>query len=305
MRSVALIAVLLLSLLAGCAGDEAAPVDDDEQIFEDFDDDIAADKGQIRGVVVDATITPIADAVVTIRNTELSMTTNQDGAFLFSDLEPGAYFLEIQKTGYTPIQTSTQVTAGEVPDILRVQLEADPQSLPVANTVSQNGYTGCSFLFGITSLRWACDDIDSPEMVRVDTGMETPPDAIQAEMRWEATQLLGNEMRMFVRNGNGPDETINRDYIGLISGASPLTCYAKLGASCSDDTGLSNDTWTGWVHIDGAAGCANGCVPTPLGGAGLGVMVGQHYEAFFTTFVNMLPDEGWTFIADGAHPERQ
>lgn len=296
-----IVALLITALLAGCS-ESKGPVEPEDDTFEEFEDDVDADTGMIRGVVVDTGIVPVVGITVTLAGQDLSTTTNDKGAFQFTDLEPGTYFLEVGGNGYEATQTSATVIAGELPDVLRIQVKLNPQTLPMAVTYQATGHTGCSFLFGITSLRWACDDVDPPLHARFDTGLTEAPSAIQAEMSWKSTQAAGDQMRMFVRNGNGPDDTINNNYIGLISGVSPLTCQTPLGVSCSDDTGLSNETFTGWIHVDGAAGCLNGCTDTPIGGAGAGVMVDQDYEVFLTVFTNLVPDESWTYIADGDYP---
>ena len=299
MRVVWTLLLLTTVTLAGCSDDPAPEVED--PTFDEFDAPVAPDRGVIRGVVVDTAIVPLAGATVTLAGLERSTTTNENGAFQFDDLEPGSYFLEVRLLGYETVQSGTSVEAGEISSVLRIQLKPNPSTLPTAVTLQAAGHTGCSFLFGITSLRWACDDVDPPQHARFDIG-GSAPEAIQAEMSWRSTQLAGNEMRMFVRNANEAGSSINADYIGLISGPSPLTCTTPLGVSCSDDTGLSNETWTGRVNVDGASGCATGCVDSPLGPAGAGVMIDQDYDVFLTVFRNMLPSDGWTYIADGNHP---
>ena len=202
MRTILLALILATVTLAGCS--ETAPPVEEDPTFEAFDDTIDADLGIIRGVVVDTAIIPIADVAITIAGRGDTTTTNEDGAFQFTDLEPGTYFLEVNKVGFEETQTNADVVAGEVPSILRIQLQPNPAELPTAVTLQAAGHTGCSFLFGITSLRWACDDVDPPLHARFDVG--TPvPDALQAEMIWDATQRAGNGGRLFVAVVDGPD----------------------------------------------------------------------------------------------------
>ncbi len=300
-----LLALLVLTTaFAGCASDDAAPADEDLEQFQDFDDEVSEDLGIIRGVVVDATIAPIAGAEVTLPGLSMTATTNEKGAFQFVDVTPGLHQMRVSMVGYESVNAVAEAKAGEISPVVRVQLFEDPQSIPIAVTYSAKAYTGCSFRFGITSLRWACDDVDPPLTARFDTGLTQPPTVMQSEMTWRSNQALGDDMRMFVRNGDGPDNTHNFDYIGLMDGSNPLTCYSDGATTCGDEHGLDPETWTGWVHVDGAASCFNGCVDTPIGGAGAGFMVAQGYEVYLSVFVNMVPDEGWTFVADGHHPAR-
>lgn len=116
MRAWMAVVALLAVGLAGCS--ESAPADDGVELGDgtkvDFDDVQTTDTlGAISGVIVDDTITPVADITVQIVGGD-SQTTGDDGIFVFEGLEPGVYFLEVNGTGYGAVQTTADVQAGEV-----------------------------------------------------------------------------------------------------------------------------------------------------------------------------------------------
>src|ERR1041385_538006 len=108
-------ALLVLVLLAGCSGSPHKKASNDPADQANFDQLglHATDKtGVIRGVVFDEAIKPVANATVnlTAGTTAAGVThTGADGAFGFSDLEPGTYFLHANKTGFIEVQQSAEV----------------------------------------------------------------------------------------------------------------------------------------------------------------------------------------------------
>lgn len=109
----ALLAALLASfVLAGCAGDgggepgdggEAPPLD--------------RDKGAITGLLLDDAFRPIPDGLLLLQPVGLTATSDGNGEFSFSDLDPGAYTLRVQSEGHEAAPLGVDVVAGEYTEI--------------------------------------------------------------------------------------------------------------------------------------------------------------------------------------------
>ncbi|HUR62347.1 MAG TPA: carboxypeptidase-like regulatory domain-containing protein [Candidatus Thermoplasmatota archaeon] len=106
--------------------------------------------GGIRGVVVDAAITPIMNAAVALSGTTLTTKTDRAGIFTFSGLKPGDYFFTVSKPGYTTVQSSTTVQAGVAePPVVKVEIAMVPGKQPYVESWKLNGFYECAFSFGI------------------------------------------------------------------------------------------------------------------------------------------------------------
>lgn len=85
--------------------------------------------GTITGYVTKAPsgTEPVAGVTVSILSTGQSTTTGSNGAFLFTDMQPGTYSLQFTKTGYTTNTRMVHVVAGE-------ENHCDVQLTPVNET---------------------------------------------------------------------------------------------------------------------------------------------------------------------------
>lgn len=146
MRGVVAALSLVLVVLSGCSGGEGGGADGDTS-FEDFDVEVTATTGAIRGVVVDERITPIPDATVKLTgsNTEQSATTDTEGRFAFSNLAPGTYFLAVSALLHSPSQTSVDVVAGVAdPPITKVLLSRLFDQQPFTEQTKIDGFIQCN-----------------------------------------------------------------------------------------------------------------------------------------------------------------
>ncbi|MFQ5650079.1 MAG: TonB-dependent receptor domain-containing protein [bacterium] len=76
--------------------------------------------GAISGKIVDdKTGRPLAGIRVSIKGTSRIVKTGRDGSYLFADLSPGEYILQVMKEGYRPLESSVSVKANEVDFALR------------------------------------------------------------------------------------------------------------------------------------------------------------------------------------------
>lgn len=283
--------MLAIALLAGCAddGSPAAPVDGDDDKFDDVD--VAKDKGIIRGLVLDPSITPIAGATVQIRDGP-SAESNQDGAFLFNDLDPGTYFLDISKLGYESVQSSATVVAGvKDPAILKIQMVRDLENLPSTQEYQFDGFIQCSFTAVVVGLN-ACGladiagvPLDDPLITYTIEGDNYA--FAQTELTWESTQPLGDQLSLMYSWDCG--ETLLCDH--EVTGTSPLTLQANrtvLESMSVAEEGL-------FVRVFGTD-------TTAVEDSGVGATLDQRFTHFTTIFYGFEPDEGWTLVEDGSHP---
>ena len=293
MRSLSLFLLIAIAF-AGCAEDGGPATDGPEETAVDEELQATDETGVIRGVVVDETVTPVVGAKVLVKGVELEETTNDDGSFGFSDLEPGTYFLEISKIGFDAVQTSAEVVAGvDRPDIVRVQMVKNPGELPFVQTsqFSANLLCGLSVdatAFGCTVLRPTEPYI--PEVNAEVKDFEILPDWLQVEMFWASTQPLGEGL---VLNIARCCDNSNIGGNGTQQGVSPLTAWvvkSEMEALEILESGVEIRVFP--AGVDGTA----------VIGFGFGAVVDQQVEWFTNEFYNFSPDEGWTFIEDGAHP---
>lgn len=138
-------ALLAVALLSGCVGSGGDPTTDDLPGLS-----VDQQTGGIRGVVVDGAIAPVAGAKVALANDGPSTVSDKAGLFTFTHLKPGDYFLSVSKPGYTTVQQSATVTAGDAtPPIVKVQIALVPGKQPYLETYKLNGFYECAFSFGI------------------------------------------------------------------------------------------------------------------------------------------------------------
>lgn len=290
MKVWSLIIALVAVALAGCAGDAPAPVDEDEQKFDDID--VGDDEGAIRGIILDPSITPIEGATVTVKDQDLETRSNADGAFLFAGLAPGTYFLEVAKVGYTATQTSVSVEAGvDTPPIVKVQLTPDPSSVPFTQTFQYEGFMQCSFALvavGFNACGFA-SDVTGQDFGEVLVRHQTAgvPDFAQTEMVWESTQPLGDALSLMYSWDCG--DTFLCDH--GTEGPSVLVLQADREVL---ETAIESE---GDLFVR-VFGTESSLAP----GSNLGATIEQSFTHYTNAFYGFTPDEGWLFVEDGAHP---
>ncbi|MGB1585655.1 MAG: carboxypeptidase-like regulatory domain-containing protein [Thermoplasmatota archaeon] len=162
-----LLLLLLAATLAGCA-DDAAPADEDPL-------PVTATTGCLLGVVVDETITPVADATVRVASEGLEQATDGDGAFQFCDLSPGTYFVAVDKPLYSSMQSSWDVKAGVAdPAPLKMQIQRIPGLVAYVDTHQFEGFYECAF-----ATVFITDSCDMAARTAHDAGAEPVPRNLQ------------------------------------------------------------------------------------------------------------------------------
>lgn len=292
--------LLLTAILAGCA-DEGATASDEPTT--QIDDDLVAtdDTGVIRGVVVDAAIVPISGVTVTLQSGE-SATSLDDGSFGFSDLEPGTYFLTATKPGYDGVQSSAEVVAGvALPPVTRVQMTQNLSSLPFVETSQYAANLRCGLAipsnpanigaFGCSVIR-GTEEIVGENNAEVKV-FETIPDWFQTEMYWRSTQPAGDSLILDIAHCCDNDDISETS---STFGPSPLTAWAtKEEILAHEDGAIATDGIEIRVFPHGNEAIRDAT------GERVGVILDQSVNWISNEFYNFIPDEGWTFIEDGAH----
>jgi hypothetical protein len=292
MRTLALVSAAAL-LLAGCSQSSA----DGPEPTTDFDElNLAptATTGVIRGVVVDEAIRPLANAIVTLTPGDKTAQSNANGLFGFQGLDPGTYFLRVEKAGYNATQTSTAVVAGVVdPATVRVLLVLNPRTTPYFEAFSYDAFITCGFAIVVTSV--GCNtfpDIGEAlgDSVYFHFDFEVLPWWTQGELVWEQTQAAGGSMIWEAVNNNVPPPQPHYGY--RETGPSPALAYIN-------QTILEEEQE--WVLEDGITyRIFGGPHPTCTGvGFGCGVTLNQRFSSFVHHFYNFVPFEGWRFTVDG------
>lgn len=291
-------------LVAGCASDPS-PAQDVEDAGEDIAVTVSATTGAIRGVVVDEAIRPLVNAAVKVNtaNGPLTANTTESGAFAFSQLEPGTYFVEASKFGFNGVQQSVDVVAGDAePPVVRMLLTTNPAEVAYVSAQQASGFILCT-----TSVVAVCG---APEVVnelivcdifQVCLGPLTPdrfgfylyyePNAtmVQAEMLWDSTQTLSTQLSLSMENIEGCEADSN-EYVEGVSGDSPIYNIA-------DQEELERGT------IGGECGIWYSVFSGDTAGTPLGVTVQQKFDIYSHAFYGYAPFEGWRLTEHGEPPQ--
>lgn len=303
---VLVVGLMLGAMLAGCSEEPVGA--DEEPIFDDIELDATDDTGVIRGVVIDATITPIQGATIRIASLELETTSNANGAFGFSGLDPGTYFMEASRIGYNTIQQSVEVVAGvDEPAVTKFLLEADPSQLPFVMVFQWDGFIQCSFSFIA-----ACAIGGSTVGDEFSTTFELDRPGVtylQSEAIWETTQAVSPNLQLWQQAAgeggctfdaqNAPSPNVINTTFGDYNVHGDEDCFRTLG----NTTNLYLRMFSG--SIDGTfPPTANGCYP-PIPGVigslcmGVGATLQQSFTVYNHVFYGFKPVDGWQFSVDG------
>lgn len=286
-------AVAIALMLAGCA-EEPEPAE--EQTFE-LDQQLEATEttGVLRGVVVDNAIVPIEGATITLTGTGATTTSNAEGAFGFADLDPGTYFFEVAKLGFTSVQQSAEVEANvDQPPIVRVQLVPDASFVdPFTEMLQYSGFYQCGTSAVVVCAApgivagWA----GQPDPVAIDSSTptfywESLPEFIQTEMVWESTQTLSTQLYYEME---ALDTACTGDvFLANAEGDSPIRTRVNR-------TVMEESTIGGECGIYYSVFSGNGDLP-------VGFSLEQRFTWYITSFYGFEPDEDWWFVHDGNHP---
>lgn len=264
--------MLVVVLLAGCS---AAPDAKDTQdgafaALDEVDAGTSATRGAIKGVVVDEAIRPVAGANVTLVPGSATVATDESGVFVFDDLEPGTYFLNASLSGYTTVQASADVVAGEIASIkMLVQRVFVPT--PRHETMHYEGFMPV-FLSAASFVA----EVVAPGSTGCTCAWQLEPD--QNGLTTFVYEVTGESL---AENPAPVYGTIYWEFIGdpgtqIESAHGNFPVYEVMPR----DT-FANDTTTWTVRVTGSQW----------------VHVNTSYDVYLTLWYNSVPPEGWSFVA--------
>ncbi len=294
-------ALLFAALLAGCAtkGTEASSTSD-----PGIDVKSTATTGVIKGVVVDAAIKPLVKALVTIKagGKTLTNSTNANGGFGFSGLEPGTYFVSASKLGFAAGQTSVEVKANDDnPPTIRIALEAEKGFVkPYAVGEKFSGYIECGvgtivILVAVCAVPNIAGDITDDtfsHFITLDAGV---PSWITGELVWQSSQALGGSLKIAVRSST-LDAWNQGSYIAGVNsstGPSPLK-YAASKADI-DKAGLGNNS----IGLELDVFTSNGVCDPVANVCVAGATLQQKFDLITHMFYGFRPLADYRFTKDG------
>ncbi|MET0394883.1 MAG: TonB-dependent receptor [Chitinophagaceae bacterium] len=123
--------------------------------------------GTIAGTVRTADDQHAALVTVMLKHTKKSLLTAEDGSFVFRNLQPGAYELEISMVGYETASQQVTVEANKTTDVsFRLQL-SDKQ---LQEVIVRSGLRGYKANTVSSSLRLQAPLLETPQNIQVVTG---------------------------------------------------------------------------------------------------------------------------------------
>ncbi|MHB1262254.1 MAG: carboxypeptidase-like regulatory domain-containing protein [Thermoplasmatota archaeon] len=135
--------LLVLVALAGCAGSNNDPLADAGDDAPELE--VTETTGGIRGIVVDQSIVPVQGSKVTLSGGQ-NTTSDAEGLFRFTGLEPGDYFVSVSKPGYSAVQQAASVVAGVAdPPLVKVLLTRLTTAQPYLDFYKLDGFYECGF----------------------------------------------------------------------------------------------------------------------------------------------------------------
>ena len=295
MRVLVAVAVAMM-VLAGCSDAPEAQTQSAEPEI-DYGVEATSTTGVIRGYVVDEAIRPIVNVAVTLQALNQTKTTTDDGAFGFQDLEPGTYFLSASKQGFTSVQTSVEVIAGDsAPPVTKISLVAVPSEQPYVEAFATQAYITCGLAVVATSV--GCSTFPDVGRQLGDNvyfffEFSTLPMWTQGELVWQQTQPAGGAMIWEIidpnQGGTPQSHTGYRE-----TAASPALAYINTTLLAENEE---------WVVGEGNGvqyRIFAGPHPTCTGvGFGCGLTLQQQMTAYVHNFFNFAPEDGWRFTVDG------
>lgn len=139
MRWTGVVLALVLAT-AGClssGGSEGEPVRQAKA-------DVTEATGGIEGTVTDEAVQPVANATLRVTETGRTATTEPDGSFAFSTVQPGSYTLTVNASGFVSAQQEVRVEAGEVSTV-EIVLARVASEDAFTQTLELKGFFECGF----------------------------------------------------------------------------------------------------------------------------------------------------------------
>lgn len=112
------------------------PISDDDLLDEDT--------GAVQGHVYSEDLLPIVNALVALRGTDVTDTTDESGFFLFRGVTPGKYTLDVVSLGFDSTARAVNVDAGQVATLEVVLIKIAVPDLVYAEVLQHAGFLECA-----------------------------------------------------------------------------------------------------------------------------------------------------------------
>lgn len=330
----ATIAILALALLApalaGCLG---VGGDDDGSGSDGLDTksraEVTSDEGGIEGVVTDPAVQAVEEASVSLEELGVSTTTQDDGSFAFSNVQPGAYTLNITKDGFIPTERSIEVDAGTVATV-EVVLTHQPTTTPYMQQFEFKGFMECSagvaggafILSSNVCSEGPLGDATNTETVftheiqpnpwQIVTEVDWEPATPISDRFWLSAETIGfsNAWKVAYTNVQETAPIVSvTDRQDLTNIARNFTAICEGEEDPETTSNQASDAYCNHDPIDAGAeiyvevsaqsgGQTTVNTPDPLFPVGVGASVQQDFTIFQTVFYNAPACEGYSIIED-------
>lgn len=308
-HSVVPLSVLLALVLAGCSANPTADAAE-EVSFDDIAVEATATTGLIRGIVVDERIVPIVEASIALRGApaERTATSDEEGRFVFGDLEPGTYFLTVTSPRHREVQASAEVVAGvDEPPLVRVQMERLFSQDPYSVQIAQDGFFECSqagaglysssncvydpyrWAFGPPSPTQPIDNVTKQEREwHADVGAGWQQ--LVFEMIWEPTTQSTSTNMGIVVSTYKPERDASH-WFAEFEGGTPLRGQIDVGVEHESASGVEPSQ----IPVEGINQMSY-FVSVRKDGFLPGVAINQKFTIYLTMFHYGVPGDGWSFV---------
>ena len=133
------VGIVLILLLAGCAGNGDKAVPSGAEVISSDDSDAV---GAVSGTVVDDEQRPMIDVTVRLDPLQRSTKTSTEGRFVFARVPIGIYTLNASLTGFHSSELRVNITEGRTETAL-VTLVALPSAVAYYETFPYSGIQRC------------------------------------------------------------------------------------------------------------------------------------------------------------------
>lgn len=271
-RAAPVLAALLGVVFAGCSdgGPPKADPDDALGALDEVEVDTSVDRGAIKGVVVDEAIRPIAHANLTLTPGGKVAQTDAGGVFVFESLEPGTYFVNASATGFSKVQGSADVTAGQVAS-LKLMVQRIYVPTPRHETVHYQGFMPAYLSFASFAA-----EVVAPGSTGCVCTWELEPD--QNGLTTFVYEVIGTSL---TENPAPVYGTIYWELIGepgtqIESAHANFPVYEVMARDVFEN---ETESWT--VRVTGSQW----------------FHVNTSYDVYVTMWYHSVPPEGWSFVA--------
>lgn len=315
MRALGVFAGIAL-LISGCVGSSA----DDGKAADVAQPSAAFDEttGGLQGIVTDEQLAPVAGALVGLVDRNVQATTDEQGRFQFSSLEPGRAQLQVQAFGYQSAVQSIDIVAGQVVDA-NLALVVIPIVEPYEVTVLKSGKIFCGIAYRTpvpqaSGVFAACGAVYNTPLSTLDSfvvpfevssGNISQVAALVFETQWTASQAFGSGLRIGweAYQEITPAYTFTEPLRTFATARGPNPLWAIADAATIADNVTAKDPAPKYCAADGPCKFWGRAFPhaSTLGSSSpvdFATYIDQTYTHYVTEFYGLPPPEGFSALAD-------